>query len=211
MAGGSRAGVGLLHSNAFEQFREGNLQGLCNPVYQLNRDILLAPLDSSHVAPVEAALVSKPFLGKALFSAQVGDALAKFFLNLLHSRNCPCMLSGQSTTYRETTYRVYTSGWAGTEEMPGTATRTLWIQLFAILLPAGMAPQAAADRPLQVSFEYANNRNSILLHVQVNEKPAVLILDTGSPYTVLRAEFLGLNRTRLGLTPLTPLANWICW
>src|SRR4029077_15016637 len=26
-------------------------------------------------------------------------------MNFLHSRNCPCMLSGQSTSYREASYR----------------------------------------------------------------------------------------------------------
>src|SRR5262249_30984041 len=33
---------------------------------------------------------------------------SNFFLNLLHSRNCPCMLSIQSTAYKKAIYRETT-------------------------------------------------------------------------------------------------------
>jgi hypothetical protein len=60
-----------------------------------------------------------------------------------------------------------------------------------------LARAPAADRPVQVRFEYAKGVNSILVHARVNDKPAILILDTGSAHTVLRPELLGLPRGEL--------------
>jgi hypothetical protein len=60
-----------------------------------------------------------------------------------------------------------------------------------------LARAPAADRPVQVPFEYAKGVNSILVHARVNDKPALLILDTGSAHTVLRPELLGLPRGEL--------------
>src|SRR5262249_32312201 len=46
-------------------------------------------------------------------------------------------------------------------------------------------------------FEYAEGRGSILLRVRVNEKPALLIFDTGASHTILRPEFLGMKPSEL--------------
>jgi hypothetical protein len=50
---------------------------------------------------------------------------------------------------------------------------------------------------VQVPFEYAKGVNSILVHARINDKPALLILDTGSAHTLLRPELLGLPREQL--------------
>jgi len=82
--------------------------------------------------------------------------------------------------------------------MPGKADRVLRVCALALsLVSAKASPAAAAGISEQVPFEYAHGRDSILLHVQVNQKPALLILDTGSPYTVLRPEVVGLDPKEL--------------
>jgi Aspartyl protease len=82
--------------------------------------------------------------------------------------------------------------------MPEKAVGVLRICALALLLLGAKASPAAADcASEQVPFEYAHGRNSILLHVLVNNKPARLILDTGSAHTVLRPEAVGLNPKEL--------------
>src|SRR5262249_10408270 len=61
---------------------------------------------------------------------------------------------------------------------------------------------AAADRVVKVPFEYASVQGSMLLHASVNQKPVLMILDTGSTYTVLRPESLGEHRPDLAPTRL---------
>jgi len=46
-------------------------------------------------------------------------------------------------------------------------------------------------------FEYAEERGSILVQVRINDKPALLILDTGSSHTIIRPEFLGMKPSEL--------------
>jgi Aspartyl protease len=82
--------------------------------------------------------------------------------------------------------------------MPEKAVGVLRICALALLLLGAKASRAAADcASEQVLFEYAHGRDSILLHVLVNNKPALLIADTGSAHTVLRPEAVGLNRKEL--------------
>jgi aspartyl protease len=75
--------------------------------------------------------------------------------------------------------------------------RILRICASLFLLLAPKASPAAADQVLKVPFEYANNRNSILVHVKIDEQPAVLIVDTGSAHTVLRPELLHIKPSEL--------------
>src|SRR5690349_11528344 len=49
---------------------------------------------------------------------------------------------------------------------------------------------ATGSQSLRLHFEYATSRNSILVHVKVNDTAAVLIVDTGSSHTVIRPELL---------------------
>lgn len=67
----------------------------------------------------------------------------------------------------------------------------------ALWLLSTKAPLAAADRVLKVPFDYASVHGSILIHASVNDRQVVLILDTGSTYTVLRPESLGESRPDL--------------
>lgn len=75
--------------------------------------------------------------------------------------------------------------------------------LFALPCAAQVTPSATpqsgdppqAGETMRVPFEYASSRNSLLVHVSINGKSALLILDTGSAHTVLRPEVLGLKRS----------------
>ena len=50
---------------------------------------------------------------------------------------------------------------------------------------------------LILPFEFAAGRGSILIHVRVDNRPAVLILDTGSSHTILKPSAIGLSRSDL--------------
>lgn len=50
-----------------------------------------------------------------------------------------------------------------------------------------------ADQVLQVPLEYATGKNALLIHARINNKPALLILDTGSSQTVLEPQIAGLK------------------
>jgi len=70
----------------------------------------------------------------------------------------------------------------------------------ALLLPVKVAGQtvhkADADS-VTIPFEYAANRPSLLIHVSINGKHSLLVLDTGSAHTVVRPELVGLKRSDL--------------
>ena len=71
-------------SYVFEEFGQRHLQRLSDSIHHRERDVLLAPLDGSHVAPVEVALVGEPLLGESALPAQLRDPFSKFFMDLLH-------------------------------------------------------------------------------------------------------------------------------
>ena len=77
--------------------------------------------------------------------------------------------------------------------MPGKAVGW-WCA--CLLLLVSQAPPSTADS-LTIPFEYAEGRGSILLRVRVNDKPALLIFDTGSSHTILRPELLGMKTSEL--------------
>jgi len=89
--------------------------------------------------------------------------------------------------------------------MLSQAIQPLRFCALALLLLSTKANLAAADRVLKVPFEYASVHGSILLHASVNQKPVLLILDTGSTYTVLRPESLGLSIP--DLSPALPMVS----
>src|SRR6266481_10127452 len=70
------------------------------------------------------------------------------------------------------------------------------ITLIALLLVASTS-LASPDPSLQVSFKYSTGRNSVLIAARINEKPVLLILDTGSAHTILRPEVVGLDPKEL--------------
>lgn len=63
------------------------------------------------------------------------------------------------------------------------------------MLVAQAHPRSADS--LDLPFECAEERGSILVQVRINDKPALLILDTGSSHTVVRPEFLGTKPSEL--------------
>jgi hypothetical protein len=81
--------------------------------------------------------------------------------------------------------------------MPDRIYRALSIYVSLFLLLASKASPAAADQILQIPFEFATGRNALLLHVQINNKPALMILDTGSAQSVLQPAFLGVKPAEL--------------
>jgi hypothetical protein len=72
-----------------------------------------------------------------------------------------------------------------------------WVLPLALFLTPFQAHPAAADSVLKVPFEYAKARNSILLSVRINDKPALLVLDTGVAHIVLCPEVAGIDRKEL--------------
>lgn len=71
----------------------------------------------------------------------------------------------------------------------------------ALAAPAQQALHDPAPKPLYrqtvLRIERSPHFGVILVNVQVNEKPAVLIVDTGSNTTILSPEVSGLNPARL--------------
>ena len=73
--------------------------------------------------------------------------------------------------------------------MPEKADR-LWLSLLLLMLNASLA---AADRIIQIPFQYAFGKESILVRVRINDKPVLVVLDTGFPNSTIRPEFFGLS------------------
>ena len=90
-------------------------------------------------------------------------------------------------------------------DMSKLVSRVLFLTLF---LTPFQAHAAAADSVLKVPFEYAKGRNSILLPVRINDKPALLILDTGAAHTVLCPEVAGIDRKELVPSQIAEGGGW---
>jgi hypothetical protein len=71
------------------------------------------------------------------------------------------------------------------------------VLLFMVPAQAQRPGSGERDKSLKIPFEYASNRDSLLVRVRINERPAILILDTGSAHTVLRPEAVGIPRSKL--------------
>jgi hypothetical protein len=75
--------------------------------------------------------------------------------------------------------------------------RALSTFVLLLLLLTSKASPLAADQNVKIPFEYATGQNALLVHVSINNKPALLILDTGSPVTVIQPKTLGLTASEL--------------
>jgi Aspartyl protease len=53
------------------------------------------------------------------------------------------------------------------------------------------------DGDLTVPFDFAADRGSLLVHARVDNRPARLILDTGSSHTILRPSAVGMSASEL--------------
>jgi Aspartyl protease len=65
------------------------------------------------------------------------------------------------------------------------------------LLPGLTRAQHKADRTLQVPYELANRRGGMLLHVKINDTPALMILGSGSAHTIIQPRVLGGSAPKL--------------
>lgn len=53
------------------------------------------------------------------------------------------------------------------------------------------------DGELTIPFDFAADRGSLLVHARVDNRPALLIIDTGSSHTVLRPSAVGMSAAEL--------------
>lgn len=84
--------------------------------------------------------------------------------------------------------------------------RHLAIRIAALFLLLGVShAENRADRILQVPYELAKRRAGLLLHVRINGRPAVMILDTGSAHTIIQPGVLGGEAPRVA--PARPGAS----
>lgn len=81
--------------------------------------------------------------------------------------------------------------------MGGAIGRLRGCTLAFLLLSVKASLPAAPKGALQISFDYATSRASMLVRVLVNDRPAVLIFDTGSAHTIVRPELVGINPKEL--------------
>jgi len=82
--------------------------------------------------------------------------------------------------------------------MPGKAARCFRLcSLACFLLFVHASPAPAAERSLTVPFEFSSSRDAILLHVEINHRPALLIFDTGAAHTVIRPQAAGISPAEL--------------
>ena len=80
------------------------------------------------------------------------------------------------------------------------------IGIAALFLLLGLShAENKADRTLQGPFELAKRRAGLLLHVRINGRPAVMILDTGSAHTIIQPGLLDTEAPRV--TPARPDAS----
>jgi len=74
----------------------------------------------------------------------------------------------------------------------------------ALILVALRGSACALDEPLVIPFETDGARSVILLRAEVYDRPALLILDTGSARTFLRPELVGIP---VDVLPSSPFAE----
>jgi Aspartyl protease len=53
------------------------------------------------------------------------------------------------------------------------------------------------DGELTIPFDFAADRGSLLVHVRIDNRPALLIIDTGSSHTILRPSAVGMSAAEL--------------
>jgi hypothetical protein len=81
--------------------------------------------------------------------------------------------------------------------MPDRTDRVLRISVSLVLLLASKASPGTTEEILKVPFECATGKNAFLIHARIDDKPALLVLDTSSPQTVLQPGVLGINPAEL--------------
>ena len=86
--------------------------------------------------------------------------------------------------------------------------RILATGIIAVFILLGLTPaENKADRSMQVPYELAKRRAGLLLHVRINDTPAVMILDTSSAHTIIRPDVLGSDAPKV--TPTHPSSRGV--
>ena len=76
--------------------------------------------------------------------------------------------------------------------------KIILVLAMALLLAAKVTCQTvrkAHSDSVNVAFEYAANRPSLVVQAWINGKHALLLVDTGSAHTIVRPELVGLKRS----------------
>jgi hypothetical protein len=73
-----------------------------------------------------------------------------------------------------------------------------------VLLLLTLAVPASAGKEMTVPFEINRGREAILLRVELNGEPSVLILDTGASHTIVSPERAGLTALDLAKARFSP-------
>lgn len=73
--------------------------------------------------------------------------------------------------------------------------------VFMVLSTTGIRSNAASQ-VFQVPFQYSVKHHVILLHGHVENKPALLILDTGCAHTIVKPELVGIVLSEFSPTKL---------
>lgn len=115
------------------------------------------------------------------------------------------MKQAQTKMQLGSTAAVLSAGSRTTEEtMKSLALVWGAVLLFMVQARAQQPASVEGDKSLKIPFEYTSNRGSILLHVNINDKPALLIVDTGASHIVVRPEILGIKRSELSPSHVGP-------
>jgi aspartyl protease len=74
--------------------------------------------------------------------------------------------------------------------------REIFPKLSVFLGPALALGQRGSLR-LNVPFQHAADRGSLLIRARINRRPALLIVDTGSTHTIVRPALLGMKSSEV--------------
>jgi predicted aspartyl protease len=66
--------------------------------------------------------------------------------------------------------------------------------VFSLTVALGLSASPRPQEPVELSFEYSKAFGLILIKVEVNEKPAVMVLDTGSNETIVSPRLVILKQ-----------------
>src|SRR5579863_6473838 len=83
-----------------------------------------------------------------------------------------------------------------------TLVRAAWLVTAFATPSRGQRAANGNGRQLTVPFDFAADRGSMLIRAHINNRAAILIVDTGSSHTILRPSAAGVSPAELR-APLT--------
>ncbi|HTS46409.1 MAG TPA: retropepsin-like aspartic protease [Bryobacteraceae bacterium] len=78
-----------------------------------------------------------------------------------------------------------------------TLARTAWLVAAFATSSRGQRPANGNGGQFTVPFDFAADRGSLLVRARINNRAAILIVDTGSSHTILRPSAAGVNPAEL--------------